>query len=81
MQAKMKECSIMQTPCPRLNAVQLHLLQMFSYTQTESSLKKMKDILFKYYCSEVERLGAQIAHDRALTDEQLEAMSLQHDRL
>ncbi len=64
-----------------LNSVQLHLLQMFSYTKTESSLKKMKDILFKFYCDEVERLGTQIAQERGLNDEQLEAMSYQHDRL
>ena len=32
-----------------LNAVQLHLLRMFSVTKNEDSLKELQTVLFDYY--------------------------------
>lgn len=63
-----------------LNKTQIHLLRMFSYNQTEDSMSKLKKVLFKFYCSEVERMGATIASQKHLTDADLEAMSLEHNR-
>ena len=36
-----------------LNAIQLHLLQMFSFTKTEQTLKDLKKILRNYYIKQV----------------------------
>ncbi len=37
--------------------------------------------LFDKYCQEEERLGAEIATEQNLTDERLEAMSYEHNRI
>ena len=38
-----------------LNPVQLHLLRMFSYMNSEDQLKKLKKVLAEYYFNEVEK--------------------------
>lgn len=43
-------------------------------------MKKDKE-LFDKYCQEVERLGAEIATEQNLTNERLETMSYEHNRL
>ena len=38
-----------------LNPVQLHLLRMFSYMNSEAQLKELKKVLAEYYFNEVEK--------------------------
>lgn len=70
----------MQINSSALNPTQIHILKMFNFNQTESSVNKLKQQLFKFYCSEVERIGSHIATSQNLTDEKLEAISNEHNR-
>ncbi|MDR2962336.1 MAG: hypothetical protein LBU90_01635 [Bacteroidales bacterium] len=38
-----------------LNATQLHLLQMFSFTKTEKTLHELKKLLRNFYIQQVEK--------------------------
>lgn len=70
----------MQATTQQLNPTQIHLLKLFANNQTESSMTKLKKVLFEFYCSEVERMGAEIAAAQHLDDAKLEAMSHEHHR-
>ena len=64
-----------------LNPTQVQLLRMFSFNQTEASMKSLKQTLFAFYCQQVERKGAELAQSMHLSDADLEAMSYEHNRI
>ncbi|MBQ0090862.1 MAG: hypothetical protein KBT27_16175 [Prevotellaceae bacterium] len=64
-----------------LNPTQVHLLRMFSVNTSESSLRQLKKVLFDFYCRQVELKGTVLAKEMHLTNEKLETMSNEHDRI
>ena len=52
-----------------LNAIQLHLLKMFSFTKTEQTLQDLKKQLREFYIKQVEKeVGKYELGDQLLTE-------------
>ena len=49
----METVDIYQQP---LNAIQLHLLKMFSFTRREEGLQELQSVLFEYYRNKAKEL-------------------------
>ena len=54
-----------------LNAVQLHLLKMFSFTKTEQNLQDLKKLLRSFYIQQVENEVDQYQIDDQMLNEHL----------
>ena len=63
-----------------LNPVQLHLLRMFSYMNSEAQLKKLKRVLAEYYFNEVEKGMADLESRGLWGREQSDAVMNEHLR-
>ena len=63
-----------------LNPVQLHLLRMFSYMNSETQLIKLKQILTEYYFNEVEKGMADLESRGLWGREQSDAVMNEHLR-
>ncbi len=62
------------------NPIQLHLLEMFSYMDSQQELQEVQTILTNYYFDKIDRLGTQLAAQNGWTDETLQEMSEEHLR-
>ena len=63
-----------------LNPVQLHLLRMFSYMDSEAQLKSLKLVLSDYYFNEVEKGIAGLESQGLWGREQSDAVMNEHLR-
>jgi hypothetical protein len=63
-----------------LNPVQLHLLRMFSYMNSEAQLKDLKKVLAEYYFNEVEKGMANLESQGRWGREQSDAVMDEHLR-
>lgn len=77
----------LSTPSPHgemlatpLNPVQLHLLRMFSYMNSEAQLKGLKQVLADYYFNEVEKGMADLEDQGLWGCEQSDAVMNEHLR-
>jgi len=71
------EAAISHAP---FNPVQLHLLKMFSHTQSEDSLKEIKSVLFNYYCKKLDEETDRLWAEGKLNDKVIEEMLNVHQR-
>ena len=63
-----------------LNPIQLHLLSMFSYMNSEAQLKNLKQVLAEYYFNEVEKGMANLESQGLWGREQSDAVMKEHLR-
>ena len=63
-----------------LNPIQLHLLRMFSYMNSESQLRDLKQVLAEYYFNEVEKGMAKLESQGLWGREQSDAVMNEHLR-
>lgn len=63
-----------------LNSVQLHLLRMFSYMDSDAQLKNLKQVLADYYFNEVEKGMAKLEEQGHWGREQSDAVMNEHLR-
>ena len=63
-----------------LNPVQLHLLRMFSYMNSEAQLSDLKKVLAEYYFNEVEKGMANLESQGLWGREQSDAVMNEHLR-
>ena len=63
-----------------LNPIQLHLLRMFSYMNSEAQLKNLKKVLAEYYFNEVEKGMANLESQGLWGREQSDAVMKEHLR-
>lgn len=63
-----------------LNSIQLHLLRMFSYMDSEAQLKNLKQVLSDYYFNEVEKGMANLESQGLWGREQSDAVMNEHLR-
>jgi hypothetical protein len=63
-----------------LNPIQLHLLRMFSYMDSEAQLKNLKQVLSDYYFNEVEKGMANLESQGLWGREQSDAVMNEHLR-
>lgn len=63
-----------------LNPIQLHLLRMFSYMNSEAQLTDLKQVLAEYYFNEVEKGMANLESQGLWGREQSEAVMNEHLR-
>ncbi len=63
-----------------LNAMQLHLLQMFTYNKREEGLKEMQSVLFNYYRDKLKVQTRDFWECNQLTSEKMEEIMYGHNR-
>ena len=63
-----------------LNPIQLHLLRMFSYMNSEAQLIDLKQVLAEYYFNEVEKDMANLESQGLWGREQSDAVMNEHLR-
>ena len=63
-----------------LNATQLHLLKLFSYTKSEDSLKELQSVLFNYYRKKLDEETDRLWAEGKLNDNVIEEMLNIHQR-
>ena len=63
-----------------LNAIQLHLLQMFTYNKREDGLKEMQSVLFNYYRDKLKVQTRDFWERNQLTSEKMEEIMYGHNR-
>ena len=69
-----------EMPVSPLNSVQLHLLRMFSYMDSETQLKNLKKVLADYYFNEVEKGMAELEEQGRWGREESDAVMNEHLR-
>jgi hypothetical protein len=72
------EATIVQSP---LNAVQLHLLQMFTYNKREEGLKELQSVLFNYYRDKLKRQTCDFWENNQLDAAKMEEIMYGHNRI
>jgi hypothetical protein len=65
---------------PALNAMQLHLLQMFSFQSEQKDLEELQSVLYNHYRAKVDAAAGTLWHDHNLSDAKIEEMLHSHDR-
>ena len=63
-----------------LNPMQLHLISMLNFNNSESAVQRLKKALEQFYVSEFEALKAQMFASGELTEEQIEEGAAKHFR-
>ena len=63
-----------------LNAIQLHLLKIFSYTKNEESLKELQSVLFDFYRKKLDEETDRLWAEGKLNDNVIEEMLNIHQR-
>ena len=63
-----------------LNAMQLHLLQMFTYNKREDGLKEMQSVLFNYYRDKLKVQTRNFWERNQLTNEKMDEIMYGHNR-
>ncbi len=69
--------AVSQSP---LNTVQLHLLKMFSFTQSENSLKELQTVLFDYYRKKLKIQTDEFWEKNSLDTSKMEEIAYGHHR-
>jgi hypothetical protein len=64
----------------KLNPVQLHLLEMFAWTEGEEELAELKEVLVKYYREKVDREMDRLTAEGVISPESIEAQRYLHER-
>lgn len=63
-----------------LTPSQLHILQMFNYTQSEDELKELKKVLANFYAEKADQEMDKIWDEKSLTPDMLKKMANEHHR-
>jgi len=63
-----------------LNPMQLHLISMLNFNNSESAVQRLKKALEQFYVSEFEAMKAQMFASGELTEEQIEEGAAKHFR-
>ena len=72
------EATTVQTP---LNAIQRHLLQMFTFNKREEGLKEMQSVLFNYYRDKLKEQTRDFWDNNQLDSDKMEAIMYGHNRI
>ncbi|MDR0794317.1 MAG: hypothetical protein LBE82_13495 [Chitinophagaceae bacterium] len=64
-----------------LNAIQLHLLQMFTFNKREEGLKEMKSVLFNYYRDKLKLQTHDFWESNQLDSAKMEEIMYGHNRI
>ena len=64
-----------------LNAIQLHLLKMFSFTKREEGLQELQSVLFNYYRNKVKIQTDEFWKANNLNAAKMEEIMYGHDRI
>ena len=64
----------------RLNPMQLNVLSLMSYIDTEQEQKELQDILLQFYRVKADNLLRQFQKEKGITQETLDEWSNQHER-
>ena len=64
----------------RLNPMQLNVLSLMSYIDTEQEQKDLQDILLQFYRVKADNLLRQFQKEKGITQETLDEWSNQHER-
>ena len=72
------EATISHSP---LNAVQQHLLQMFTYNKREEGLKELQSVLFNYYRDKLKLQTHDFWENNHLDSAKMEDMMYGHNRI
>jgi len=75
---KIMEATIAHSP---LNAVQLHLLQMFNFNKREEGLKELQSILFDYYRDKLKQQTQDFWQNNQLDSAKMEEIMYGHNRI
>ena len=64
-----------------LNAIQLHLLKMFSFTKREESLQELQSVLFDYYRNKAKSQTDEFWQTNDLNTSKMEEIMYEHNRI
>jgi hypothetical protein len=64
----------------QLNPMQLNVLSLMSYINTEQEQKELQDILLDFYRKKADRLLLQFQQEHNITQETLDEWSCHHER-
>jgi len=68
-------------PHQPLNAIQLHLLRLFSVSKNEDSLKELQTVLFDYYKNKLKVQTNDFWEQNNLNSDKMEAIMYGHNRI
>ena len=63
------------------NDIQMHLLQMFSYSPTSTEMDELKEVLARYYAEKVQREADALWEEGVLGEEAIEGILQEHLRI
>lgn len=63
------------------NDVQMHILQMFSYSPTSQEMNELKDVLARYYAERVQKEADALWDEGTLGEEAIEGILKEHLRI
>ncbi len=69
-----------QTADSSLNEIQLHLLQMFSFTKSSKNLTKLKKVLLKFYQDSTDKEMDEIWEKKKLNHDKMDEILKTHKR-
>ena len=64
-----------------MNSVQLHLLKMFSFNQSEEGLKELQSVLFDYYRKKLKAQTDEFWKNNHLDSSKMEEIMYGHNRI
>lgn len=64
----------------QLNPMQLNVLSLMSYIDTEQEQQELQDILLRFYREKTDNLLRQFQQENGITQETLDEWSNQHER-
>ena len=64
----------------QLNPMQLNVLSLMSYINTEQEQQELQDILLEFYRKKADRLLLQFQQENNITQQTLDEWSCQHER-
>ena len=70
----------MLTEQTTLNPIQLHLLEMFNYCDSESMMNELKDLLADFYAKQVQKEADRLWDEGTLNEEAIERILDEHWR-
>lgn len=70
----------MLTEQTTLNPIQLHLLEMFNYCDSESMMIELKDLLADFYAKQVQKEADRLWDEGTLNEEAIEHILDEHWR-
>ena len=70
----------METVRPVFNPIQLHLLEMFNYCESEKAMSELKDVLADFYARQVQEEADRLWDEGTLNGEAIERILNEHWR-